>query len=302
MSHCNNLIRPLYWDELTTAAWDVIYTDCGISLLKCSSDFPTISDTYEIRMVAILICYSGNLILSSNHGIVEIGKGDVLVCMPGTILKHERASADLTYKVVCVAPDVVAKHMAKKGYFTKFTRRKAPFAIIHFDRQMLHLVDAYYTILEIKNGQNDNADQRFIVSDIIGCMLFDILRVIPDQSSAEAIRQTQGYKYVIFQRFIQMATNDRGALHSVKEYAQRLNISSKYLSVICRESSGKSAGQWINVILENEIKRLLQYTDQSLKEIAVRTGFSNGSVFSKYLRQHFKMTGAELRRHLRDLT
>lgn len=286
-------------EELTTASWDVIYKDCGISLIEGNASFPPLAGIYEIKMVTILICLNGGLTLSKPNSTFDIKSGDALICLPGTILQPGKASPDFRYKVLCLSPDVVAKHSAKKGYFTKFSNLKTPFVRIRFDSLMLSLVDAYCSILELKTKEEDITDQDVIVSNIVGCLLFDILKRIPNTPSAEAIRQTQGYKYVIFQDFIQLVTKDNGILRSVKEYARRLNISPKYLSVICRESSGKSASEWITEILNVEIERMLRYTDLSMKEISVCLEFSNCSVFSKYIRQHFNMSGVEYRNHLR---
>ncbi len=300
MAESNIQIKSLLWDELTTANWDVIYKDCGVSLIEGDASFPALTGIYEIKMVAILICLNGGLTLSNSNSSFEIKTGDALVCLPGTILQYEKSSLDFRYKVLCLSPDVVAKHSAKKGYFTKFSNRKTPFVKIHFDNLMLSLIAAYYSILEIKIKEDDLTDQDIIVSNIVGCLLLDILKRIPNTPSVEPIRQTQGYKYVIFQNFIQLVTKDNGVLRFVKEYASRLNISPKYLSVICRESSGKSASEWITEILNMEIERMLRYTDLSMKEISVCLEFSNCSVFSKYIRQHFNMSGVEYRRYLRS--
>ncbi|WP_297067824.1 AraC family transcriptional regulator [uncultured Duncaniella sp.] len=299
MAESNIRIQSLLWDELTTANWDVIYKDCGVSLIEGDASFPALTGIYEVKMVAILICLNGRLTLSNSNSPFDVKTGDALVCLPGTILRHEKSSSDFRYKVLCLSPDVVAKHSAKKGYFTKFSNRKTPFVKIHFDSLMLSLIDAYYSILEIKIKEDDIADQDVIVSNIVGCLLFDVLKRIPDTQSVEPIRQTQGYKYVIFQNFIQLVAKDNGILRFVKEYARRLNISPKYLSAICRESSGKSASEWITEILNTEIERMLRYTDLSMKEISVCLEFSNCSVFSKYIRQHFNMSGVEYRNYLR---
>lgn len=246
MTESDIQIKSLLWDELKTANWDVIYKDCGVSLIEGDASFPALTGVYEIKLVIILICLNGRLMLSNSNSPFELNAGDALVCLPGTILQHENVSEDFRYKVLCLSPDVVAKHSAKKGYFTKFSHRKIPFVKIHFDHHMLSLIDAYCSILQIKTKEDDLTDQDVIVSNIVGCLLFDVLKRIPNTSSVETIRQTHGYKYVIFQNFIQLVTKDNGILRSVKEYARRLNVSPKYLSVICRDSSGKSASEWIS--------------------------------------------------------
>lgn len=293
-------LKSLFWQELTTARWDAIYTDCGISLLDSDFAFTEFEGAYEIKMVVIFVCLQGVIILRNPDKCIELKEGDALVIMPGTILKHKYVSSDFKYKVLCLSLDVVAKHSAKRDWFIKFSKLKSTYVIVHFDKQMLELIDAYCSILKIKIRQDDIADKSLVVSNIVGCMLFDIFNRIPDPYSIEAIKQTQGYKFVVFQNFIQMVTKDNGTLRFVKEYARKLNVSPKYLSVICRDSSGKSAGEWINEILNSEIERLLRYSDLSMKEISVRLKFSNCSVFSKYLRQHFNMCGVEYRNYLRN--
>ena len=299
MDEPNNQIKPLLWSELTDANWDMIYKDCGISLLEGNAIFPALTGIYEIGMVIILISLNGSLALNSSGKKLHLNEGDALICMPGTMLQHSYASPDFKYKVLCLSPDVVAKHPAKKGYFIRLSSIKKPYAVVHFDRQMLELIDNYCAILKLKTNDTGISDNDIIVSNIVGCLLFDILNRIPESSSAEAIRQTHGYKYVIFQNFIQSVSKDNGSLRLVKEYARRLNVSPKYLSVICREISGKSASEWVNEILNSEIERLLRFTDYSLKEISAKVGFSNCSVFSKYIRQNFNMSGVEYREFLR---
>jgi len=301
MSKANIQIKSLLWNELTSANWDVIYKDYGISLFEGDASFHGLTGTYEIKMVIILICQNGAITLNSKNMSFDIKSGEAMICMPGTILQHEAATSDFRYKVLCLSPDIVARHCAKNGYFTKFSRRKLPFVKIHLDDQLLSLINAYCSILDIKTKEEDQTYQSVIVSNIVGCLLFDVLKRIPDTPSIDAIKQTKGYKYVIFQNFIQLVTKDNGALHSVKEYAGRLNISPKYLSIICRESSGRSASEWICEILNNEIERLLRYTDLTMKEISVCLNFSNCSVFSKYIRQHFNMSGVEYRNYLRNM-
>lgn len=176
MTNSNIQVKSLLWNELTTANWDVIYKDCGVSLIDGDASFPALTGIYEIKLVIILICLDGKLTLSNFNAPFDIVTGDALVCLPGTILQHENASQDFRYKVLCLSPDVVAKHSAKKGYFAKFSNRKIPFVKIHFDNQMLSLINAYCSILEIKTKEEDLTDQDVIVSNIVGCLLFDILK------------------------------------------------------------------------------------------------------------------------------
>lgn len=290
----------MLWHELTAAKWNASFLNCGISLFECDSTFPLLKGSYELKMIVIGICLEGRLQMKSTDTHLTLSQGDAMVCMPGTILIHEQASPDLRIRAFCLSPDVVARDSAKKGYFTKFTHRRTPYVIIHFDATMMELLQSYCTILKIKTTQSDVTERDLTVSSIVSCMLSDILSRIPGSHSVQAIKNTQGYKSAVFQNFISLATKDTGSLRSVKEYANALGVTPKYLSAACRDSSGKSAKEWINEFLSNEISRLLRYSDLSIKEISSRLNFPNCSVFSKYLRQHFDMSGIELRKRLRS--
>lgn len=60
-------------------------------------------------------------------------------------------------------------------------------------------------------------------------------------------------------------------------YADKLCITSKYLTMVIKETSGKSAKDWIVEYVILEIKTLLKNTNMNIQEIAIRTNFANQS-------------------------
>ena len=57
-------------------------------------------------------------------------------------------------------------------------------------------------------------------------------------------------------------------------YADKLCITSKYLTMVIKETSGKSAKDWIVEYVILEIKTLLKNTNMNIQEIAIRTNFA----------------------------
>ncbi len=74
--------------------------------------------------------------------------------------------------------------------------------------------------------------------------------------------------------------------HSVAFYAGKLNKSPKTLSNTFSASINKSPLQLINERIINEAKRLLYYTDKSVKEVAIELGFEEANHFSKFYKKH----------------
>lgn len=67
------------------------------------------------------------------------------------------------------------------------------------------------------------------------------------------------------------------------------------LTMICKKNSGKTANEWIREYTLAAITHELRNTELSVKEISNKTGFSNTSLFSRYVKQHLGCTPMEYR-------
>ncbi|MDE6555622.1 MAG: helix-turn-helix domain-containing protein [Duncaniella sp.] len=85
----------------------------------------------------------------------------------------------------------------------------------------------------------------------------------------------------------------------MKWYADRLCISSKYLSKVCNICSGRSASDWIREYVMYDIRSHLKNSSLSIKEVANRLGFSSLTFFGKSVRRWFGVSPTELRALLR---
>jgi AraC family transcriptional activator of pobA len=88
--------------------------------------------------------------------------------------------------------------------------------------------------------------------------------------------------------------------HEVSAYADMLNISAGHLSEVVKEQSGKPAIMHIHDRLVLETKRLLFYTDQSVKEIAYKLGFEDASYFNRFFKRLVGDTPVSYRTAIRE--
>lgn len=74
-------------------------------------------------------------------------------------------------------------------------------------------------------------------------------------------------------------------LPSVHMMASQLNLSTRYLSDLLKQETGKTAIELIHIYLINEAKNLLKGEDQSISEIAYSLGFGNLPYFSRLFKK-----------------
>lgn len=92
-----------------------------------------------------------------------------------------------------------------------------------------------------------------------------------------------------FVRFRQLLEQNFHRIHTVKEYADMLSISSRTLTKYVSESAHTSPLRIINDRIVLEAKRQLQHTALSIKEIGFSLGFEDPSYFVKFFK---RMTGS----------
>ena len=78
-------------------------------------------------------------------------------------------------------------------------------------------------------------------------------------------------------------------------YADKLHVSSKYLSEVVKETSGKSPKDWIIDYSLLEIKELLKNSSLNIQEITIRTKFLNQSALGRFFKRHTNMSPSEYR-------
>lgn len=68
-------------------------------------------------------------------------------------------------------------------------------------------------------------------------------------------------------------------------YADKMCLSSKHLSAVVKEVTGKTAGDWIDIYVILEAKVLLRTTSLTIQQISDRLHFANQSFFGKYFKR-----------------
>ncbi len=79
-------------------------------------------------------------------------------------------------------------------------------------------------------------------------------------------------------------------------YADLLNISTNYLNKLCKEQTGRTAGDIIRKYTFIEAQRLLYYTNYSVNEIADKLGFGTTSYFISFFKKEMGITPEQFRK------
>ena len=86
------------------------------------------------------------------------------------------------------------------------------------------------------------------------------------------------------QTFLRLVRANYRSQRAIAFYADKMFISPKYLSLIIKEATGRSAAEWIDSYVLQEAKNLLRYSGKNVQQIAYELNFTNQSSFGKYFK------------------
>lgn len=111
-----------------------------------------------------------------------------------------------------------------------------------------------------------------------------------------SVSQSKGE--VVMQKFLVSLSQHYKEQREVRFYASEQNIAPRYFSQIIHKASGKKPMEWIVKMVLAEAKQQLEYSDQSVKEIAQNLNFCSQTFFGKYFKQYAGVSPSEYRQGL----
>lgn len=138
-------------------------------------------------------------------------------------------------------------------------------------------------IQEELTHKNDFAHSEYL-NHLIKLFLIQVQRMGKRESNMQL--QPNNNVHRTFVKFRQMIENHYRRIHTAKEYAFYMNITTKTLYNNVMEVAHITPLQMIDDRIILESKRMLKHTSLKVKEIAYQLGFEDPSYFVKFFKKH----------------
>ena len=116
------------------------------------------------------------------------------------------------------------------------------------------------------------------------------------RQNTENRTQIHNIEYQTAIRFAELVEQNFTSLRKVNDYLPFMNTTAKPLSKSLQKTIGKTPKQFIDDRILLEAKRLLAYTNESIKEITFLIGFDEPTNFSKFFREQTGISPAEFKK------
>lgn len=137
----------------------------------------------------------------------------------------------------------------------------------------------------IHKEMNENSKyQKEIIQSIFYALILEILaeyEKIFDSDNNHDIKAND-----LSDRFFRLLTIHYKKHRSVQFYADKLNLTPKYLSTAIKKVTGRPILEWIHEAVLIDAKMLLRTTDLTVQQISDQLNFSSPSAFVQFFKKH----------------
>ena len=169
--------------------------------------------------------------------------------------------------------------------------------VLSLNTEQIDVLIKYFRMLH-KNALDLNPYNRHIARSLMSAAAYQIMaygEIAEPQHNTSDHTHSRKLSYV--QTFLRLVRANYRRERSIAFYATKMYISPKYLSLIIKESTGKSAAEWIDSYVLQEAKNLLRYSGKNVQQIAYELNFSNQSSFGKYFKHLTGMSPTHFQNH-----
>ena len=270
---------------------------------------------------AILICRKGKAMLNVNYKDWELYEGAVITLFPNDVVELKvggDCKSPQTENGDCKSPETENGDCKSPQTANSFQAEILKYNPSLLREASLQLEQTVYSSLREDRCRQDTP----VVTNIINGM-FGLLKVYFDQTECTCISQlvlcqlkaffigfheylqrnpqyrpdeVKSYRVrELFNRFMMLLEKDYKISRDVNYYAEKMNISSKYLTNIVSQVTGHTPKTIIDQYVILQLKMHLKRSTQSIKEMAWEFHFADVSFFCRYFKKHTGLTPQQIR-------
>lgn len=284
--------------EKVTDNEKIVYKDDRMIIIDNSNVTDTLNTSpIKSEWFVALLCIEGESTIYINNEMYSIHKNDFLLCHPQTIFEHKITNLDFKYCGFFLSPEYVKQIslISSNSWNAILFVENNP--IIALDEKESSLFLQYYNLIRSKFETESQHHLKHLIDMLLQAFIYEFhdsmekrIKIDPPQyNSADNL----------FISFLDILVNSYPKQRSVSYYAEKLFVTPKYLSAICKEISGETASDLITRYVKKDIENLLKQPNKTIKEIANELDFANLSFFGKYVKRIFGVSPKEYRENIK---
>lgn len=248
--------------------------------------------TMKVDVDTIIFCRKGTAHIEIDLIPYELVANTQLIIIAGSIVHNISNSDDFKISYITFKHEVYDEATAQlEPSFTFFLKE---YPCVQLGEKRINKMNYLVEAMEDFYNEKTNCFRVKIFKNNIQSFLLDVYdktRTLFKIDKSEEV----GRREELFIKFIHLIHKYCPQQREVGFYAEKLYITSRYLSSITQNVADKSAKYIIDKHAIQRIKIMLKYSNMSIQDISYELNFPDQSFFSRYFKKHTGMSPLEYR-------
>ena len=261
-----------------------------------STDFLAMNAPELSHTCMHLLCTAGEGSFVFNEKCYHIGKNDLVVMPNPSRAKNLAAAPGMQVEWFVADYKFLQNQLPSNNYSIGGSISLNHDPVIKLTDGQADLLLADFHRLRDRMDDRELLFYRELMGSLCLTMMYDIFEPHAQREATDP--HTDRTAYIVKQLMDLLSTGISRTEREVSYYAERLHVSSKYLSATVKRVTGHSVSSFIDRHTVPILKKYLDDERLSLTQIADRMNFTSLSYFSRYCTKHLGQSPSEYRRSL----
>ena len=258
-----------------------------------STDFYAINAKELSHTCMHLLCTAGEGSFVFNEKCYHVGRNDLVVIPMPDRMKNLAGHPDLQVEWFAADYKFLQNLLPSNNYSIGGSISLNHNPVISLTDEQAAILLADFHRLRDRMDDRHLLFYRELMGSLCLTMMYDIFEPHAQRDTSDT--HTDRTAYIVKQLMEMLSTGVSCTERDVSYYAERLHVSSKYLSATVKRVTGHSVSSYIDRHAIPILKNYLEDERLSLTQIAERMNFTTLSYFSRYCKKHLGMSPSEYR-------
>lgn len=260
---------------------DYIYLYDNLDTQDYLAKLYQVNKEYHTRTALFFIVLKGEMNLIINKNKVTLNKRDYICIPPFSTLCFTRVEHGTKYCAIRLTEKSFSQSFDELNLYNEKTPKIEFFDVKSLtDEQFNYTLDLYEDLKQALLSKHFNR-KNFVARSTINLLHIQVINLYSIERTIER-RTATSLQENLFREFINLLNVYAKTERSVKFYADKLEITPKYLSTISLIYSDKNASKWIESYVITIAKNLMHEKKYKVQEISEIMHFPSQSFFGRY--------------------
>lgn len=255
----------------------------------------------RLDAMTIIICSKGEIALTCNFRQFRLHENMVFISKPQNIL-NVSASKECEGYVIATEDSALTDYTIDPRHIPELLDKVYDSPMIQCNAdECSKICNAIDMLCEYIKDKSDTPFKTSIIKSGINTFAYILADILyGHMPSIEFELKSMKREKEHFNKFISILSENYTREREVRFYADKMNLSPRYLTTTIRNVSGYTVSEWISRFVIKDAKYLLKHSDMTIQQVAYELNFPNQSFFGKYFKNNTGMSPGTYRNNPDD--